>query len=163
MEPPPKPSQRPHSPYIKMMLLPGIGHNRDMSLSSYPAAESSAPQFQEEIHSSSLPLAIRSPVPHLGEPQSGIEGMIPPRRESRGRCQLSESWKVLPRSQRKSRVGLNAPLWVSQGHGGGSSNSPAWHHSHKYPASPLRSQQIEGNVLRGFSSCWEIAGLRNVL
>lgn len=84
MEPPPKPSQQPHSPYIKMMLLPGIGHNRDMSLSSYPAAESSAPQFQEEIHSSSLPLAIRSPVPGLGDPQSGIEGMIPPRRAAVG-------------------------------------------------------------------------------
>lgn len=162
MEPPPKPSQQPHAPYIKTMLLPGIGHNRDMSLSSCPGAESSAPQFQEEIHSSSLPQAIQfssssfrwASVRYRGNDSST---------ESRGRCQLSESWIVLPRSQRKSRVGLNAPLWVSQGHGGGSSNSPAWYHSHKYPASPLRLQQIEGNVLRGFSSCWEIAGLRNVL
>lgn len=166
MEPPTKPSQQPHSPYIKKMLLPGIGHNKAMSLSGYPRAESSEPGSLPTFRKKSTPrpgLRLSSyPVPCLGEPQSDMEGRIPPWRALVG-VSFLRAGLFFSEAKGSLKLVWMLPLWVSQGHGGGSSNSPAWHHSHKYPASPLRSQQIEGNVLRGFSSCWEIAGLRNVL
>lgn len=164
MEPPPKPSQHPLSPYIKMLLLPEIGHNRDMSFSSYPGVGSSEPgslpEFQEEIHSSSKPLAIQLSI-SLFRWSSLLYGGNYSSRDTVG-VSFLRAGLFFPEAK-GSLIGLNAPLWVSQGHGGGSSNSSAWHHSQKYPTSPLHSQQSEGNVLRGFSSCWEIVGLRNVL
>lgn len=67
------------------MLLPGIGHNRDMSLSSYPGAESSTPpSFRKKSTPHPCRRLTSSAVPGLGEPQLGIEGMIPPQRAAVG-------------------------------------------------------------------------------
>lgn len=128
MEPPLKLSPQPHSPLNK-----NDGAARVRSQLRYEPQQ--LPQGQEQQARLLPPVSGRnpllipawgpssSPFPLLGEPHLHTERITPQWRDTVGVSFLRVG--LFFPEDNGSLLGLNVPLWVSQGHGGGGSNSPA--------------------------------------